>query len=231
MNQSPLGKLPAELCNLIWELVPHVPEGIHLYVAGGVPEGYTVGFTITHTCRRAKQETADMFFALNHFTIMTDYAHAFEIDGRTRIPQVKEKAVADAVAEMLKDIDHDRVNFMQGLLFNLEGSKNVFTREEFSRFWEYANDRYWGMFRDRRPIVPRQDFRVHMRLQTYRPAHLDIPATAGTMQYSVPWYEKATLRLNHCIVPVWNILSYDQVHCTVLMETWWSCQDRFYEDA
>ena len=112
MDQPPLGRLPRELPNQIWEFVLYVPGDIvldlHLISMGW--DVRHVPLAITETCRQANRETADLVFNLNTFAIHTCYFGAFDKDGKPGIPKVHGMAVTATLAKMINMIGRRRVD-------------------------------------------------------------------------------------------------------------------------
>ncbi|KAK4898505.1 hypothetical protein LTR27_004102 [Elasticomyces elasticus] len=79
MDDSPLSKIPAELRIYISELALYRPNGVHvdLYTRSILPAAL---LALAATCKQMRAETHDMLFAINSFTIHTQYFSGVSLD-------------------------------------------------------------------------------------------------------------------------------------------------------
>ncbi|KAK4888661.1 hypothetical protein LTR27_012447 [Elasticomyces elasticus] len=73
MDKSPLSLLPPELRNLIYEIALHEPDGIVLETAQGKLTAPANTLALARTCRRLRNETHELFFDRNDFTVNCHY--------------------------------------------------------------------------------------------------------------------------------------------------------------
>ncbi|KAK4554392.1 hypothetical protein LTR86_008600 [Recurvomyces mirabilis] len=74
MDGSPLGRLPPELRNYIYELVLQVSKPIHVRCTDlNNTRGFGASIAFTTTCRAIRSESLGIFYAVNTFTLHTTY--------------------------------------------------------------------------------------------------------------------------------------------------------------
>lgn len=74
MDASPLAQLSGELRNEIYALVLHVHEGIGIDASGDSIKAHaTPPLQLTRVCRRIRNETLNLFYALITFTVYTHH--------------------------------------------------------------------------------------------------------------------------------------------------------------
>lgn len=92
MDESPLGRLPAELRNAIYKNVLFIPWGVQLTVVDAPKHGHTLRrcnasgnlhMELTRVCKKIRAETMGLFFSQNTFSI--DHAMC-EDDMRSWVP-------------------------------------------------------------------------------------------------------------------------------------------------